>query len=54
MSSAAFRNDTDNVETVTGKKIRYILEELNEEDIFNVDKSCLNNFKFAPVDEDEE
>ena len=41
---------TDNVETVTGKNIRYILTELDQSDIFKVKKKYVKkNFKFAPI-----
>ena len=40
----------DNVKTVTGKNIRYILTELNQSDIFKVKKRYIKkNFKFAPI-----
>ena len=40
----------DNVETVTGKNIRYILTELDQSDIFKVNKiSIKKKFKFAPI-----
>ena len=40
----------DNVETVTGKNIRYILTELDQSDIFKVKKNYIKKkFKFAPI-----
>ena len=45
----------DNLETVTGRNIRYILTELNQEDIFKIKKSYIKkNLKFAPAAEDDE
>ena len=40
----------DNVETVTGKNIRYILPELDQSDIFKVKKTSIKkSFKFSPI-----
>ena len=43
----------DDVQTITGKNIRYILDELGQEDIFNVKKSCINELVFVPIDEND-
>ena len=45
----------DNLETVTGRNIRYILTELNQEDIFKIKKSYIKkNLKFAPAAEEDD
>ena len=43
----------DDVQTITGKNIRYILDELGQEDIFNVKKSCINELVFVQIEEND-
>jgi hypothetical protein len=43
------------VETITGKNIRYILTELNEQDIFQVKKGTVKKeYKFAKTQPEDE
>ena len=53
MFSQPRNQSKDDAQTITGENIRNILDELGQEDIFNVKKSCINELVFVPIDEND-